>query len=106
MILLWLELVGLNKKGDDSFRLTVRVTPRSSKTSLSGNPESGFKMKVKAPPVEGAANEECIRFLAKTFHVSKSEVTLIHGGKSREKAFEISGMKTEEGLSILKNISQ
>jgi hypothetical protein len=99
-------LIGLEKSGENAIRFKVRVTPRSSKTSITGNPDIGFKMKVKAPPVEGAANEECIRYLAKTFHVSKSSVKLIQGGKSRDKVFEISGITLEEGNSFLKQISK
>jgi uncharacterized protein (TIGR00251 family) len=98
--------VGLDKKGEDSFRFKARVTPRSSKTSLTGNTDIGFKLKVKAPPVEGAANEECRRFLAKLFGVTKNAVTLIQGGKSRDKVFEINGITLEEANAVLKQIPQ
>ncbi|MBN1901689.1 DUF167 domain-containing protein [Candidatus Sumerlaeota bacterium] len=98
--------MAFDEKGEVSFRLTVRVTPRSSKTSLTGNAETGFKLKVNSPPVEGAANKECIRFLAKIFGAPKSAVTLIKGAKSRDKAFEIVGISPKDAKSVLKNIPQ
>ena len=56
---------------------------------------------MKAPPVEGAANKECIRFLAKTFHVPKGAVKLTRGMKSREKTFEIKGIAIEQATDII-----
>jgi uncharacterized protein (TIGR00251 family) len=99
-------LIGLEKSGESAIRFKVRVTPRSSKTSLTENPDIGFKLKVKSPPVEGAANKECIRYLAKTFHVPQNAVKLIRGGKSRDKVFELDGITLEEAISVLKQISQ
>ncbi|MCZ6858630.1 MAG: DUF167 family protein, partial [Gemmatimonadetes bacterium] len=46
------------------------VQPRASKTEVAGRHGDAIKIRVKAPPVDGAANEEVIRFLAKRFRVS------------------------------------
>ena len=47
-------------------------------------------MRIISPPIQGEANRECIDFLAKTLGVSKSEIRLLKGGRSREKTFVIS----------------
>ncbi len=46
-------------------------------------------MRVCSPPVEGAANRECISFLAGVLGISKSEIVLARGGQSRRKTFHI-----------------
>ena len=57
--------------------------------------EDVLYIKITAPPVEGAANESIVKFLAKELGVKKNQVSLERGDKSREKRFVISGV-TEE----------
>ena len=52
--------------------LDIRVLPRSSRCELAGIQDGALKMKITAPPVEGRANEECIRFLSDLLKVRKS----------------------------------
>jgi hypothetical protein len=77
-------------------RLKVRVTPRSSRNQVVGWQEDVLRIKLTAPPVEGAANRACIEFLAELLGVSKSQITLVSGAASREKAFEIEGISPNE----------
>jgi uncharacterized protein (TIGR00251 family) len=49
-------------------------------------------VRIAAPPVEGAANEELIRLLAKTYDVPRSAVSIISGHGSRRKVVEIAGV--------------
>jgi len=95
----------IGKKGDGGIVIKVRVTPRSSRTEFAGASPDGFRLKVKAPPVEGAANEECIKFLAKTFGVAKGAVSLKTGGKSRKKIFEISGCTENEAIKVIQSLN-
>ena len=70
--------------------LCVYVQPRAAKSEFSGSFHERLKIRISSPPVEGEANRECIGFLAAKLGVSKSEVRLLKGEKSREKTFIIS----------------
>ena len=69
----------------------VYLQPRSSTNEIVGPYRDGIKIKVTAPPVEGKANEALMRFLAKEFGVSLSDVEILKGHHSREKILKISG---------------
>ena len=87
---------------DGSLLFSVRVVPRSSKSEIVGAHDGALKVKISAPPVDGAANAELIKILAKTFGVSKSEVEITGGQTSKTKQIKITGGKAE----ILKAILQ
>ena len=57
--------------------------------NIEGNTLEVYKIKLKAPPVDNAANEELIKFLAKYYQVNKSKVEIKKGLKSRYKVVEI-----------------
>lgn len=63
----------------------VHVQPRSSKEMISGLYGDALKVRLKAPPVDNAANKACVKFIAKTLSVSKSFVSIISGHTSRAK---------------------
>ncbi len=63
----------------------VYIQPRSSKNAIVGLHGDALKIKLKAPPVEGAANKMCLQFLAKTLGVSKSSLEILSGQSSRTK---------------------
>lgn len=75
----------------DGIRFSVRVVPNASKCEFAGLLEDVIKIRLDAPPVEGKANEKCIKFLSKVLRVSKSAVTIISGDKNRNKSIEIKG---------------
>jgi uncharacterized protein (TIGR00251 family) len=75
----------------DSIQLDVRVQPRASKTEIAGVQDGRLKIRLSAPPVDGAANTACRDFLAELLGVSKSAVSLTSGEKAREKSFRIKG---------------
>ena len=70
-------------------KLSVYVQPGAKKTELSGLHDGRPKIRISAPPVDGAANEELIRFTAKLLKISKSSVTLVSGQTSRLKTLDI-----------------
>ncbi|NPU85436.1 MAG: DUF167 domain-containing protein [Syntrophaceae bacterium] len=76
--------------------LKVRVLPRSSRTEASGVQDGALKLKIMAPPVEGQANEACLRFLAETLGIRKSQITLVTGQTSKTKTFALSGVDRRE----------
>jgi uncharacterized protein len=79
----------LSEKAGETF-LCAYIQPRASRSEFSGIFRERLKIRISSPPVEGEANRQCIDFLAKTIGVSKSEIKLVKGGKSREKTFVIS----------------
>ncbi len=79
------------KEGSLIFR--VRVAPRASKSEVVGELGGALKIKLKSPPVDGAANAELIRVLAKFFDVPKSAVEILKGQTSKSKQIKIVGLK-------------
>ena len=63
----------------------IFVQPRSAKNAIVGLHGDALKIKLTAPPVDNAANKMCIKFLAKSLGVSKSQVEIIAGHTSRSK---------------------
>ncbi|PIT86780.1 MAG: hypothetical protein COU33_01270 [Candidatus Magasanikbacteria bacterium CG10_big_fil_rev_8_21_14_0_10_43_6] len=70
-------------------KITVKVTPRSSKKELLLLEDGTYKAKLTAPPVDGDANTQLIELVAKEFGVAKSLVTIVNGKTSRVKTIEI-----------------
>lgn len=73
------------KETSDSLEFKVLAVPRSSKNQIVGSHGDALKVKLKAPPVDGAANKMCISFLAKTFRIPKTDLEIIAGQSSRQK---------------------
>ena len=73
----------------------VRVAPRASKTAAAGSHDGALKVRVAAPPVEGAANEELRRFLARAFGVSRDDVEITSGLASKTKTVRVRGARRE-----------
>ena len=68
----------------------INVNPHASRAGISGISEGMLKLKVTAPPVEGAANEACIDLLAKTLKLRKSQMKISAGAKGRKKTILVS----------------
>jgi uncharacterized protein (TIGR00251 family) len=80
----------------DGVTFAVRVTPRSSRNQIVGVENDALKIKLTAPPVEGAANAALIDFIADWLHVRKSAVSIVGGDKSRNKLVRVSGVTAEQ----------
>jgi uncharacterized protein (TIGR00251 family) len=86
----------LEKVGQKSAFLTVKVVPRSSENSISEiQPDGALKIKITAPPVEGKANAALIKLLAEILSVNKSEIEIKSGQSSRMKIVRINGVSQE-----------
>lgn len=70
----------------------VRVIPRASKSEFAGVLDGALKLRIASPPVDGAANGELVRFLAKKFGVSRSDITIIGGERSKNKRIKIENL--------------
>jgi uncharacterized protein (TIGR00251 family) len=75
-----------------SARLVVHVQPRAKKSEVAGRHGDAINVRLQAPPVDGAANEELVRFLAETLGIPRRSVTITSGLTSRRKTVEIEGL--------------
>ena len=74
-------------------RFAIRVHPRAKRTAITGRLGEAYKLDLKAPPVDGRANEECIRFFAELAGVPRSSVRIVQGVAGRMKVVEIAGVE-------------
>ncbi len=74
----------------------VKIHPRARKNAITGELEDALKLSLKAPPVEGRANEACIEFLANLLKVPRSSVTIASGQNSARKMIRVRGVSADE----------
>ncbi len=77
---------------DNAITFAVRVQPRASQTVIVGELDGALKMRLAAPPVNGAANEELLRWLARFFDVPRAAVEIIAGATAKQKLIRVSGV--------------
>lgn len=80
----------------EAVTFAVRVHPKAKRERISGDLGDSLKLELTAPPVEGRANEACIRFFADFFKVPRSSVTIAAGTSSRNKVIRIAGVGASE----------
>jgi len=85
---------------DGALVFSVRVAPRASKGLVAGEHDGALKVRVAAPPVEGAANEELARLLAKAFGVARADVEVLSGRASKTKVVRVRGAKPSDLLRL------
>ena len=80
---------------NDGVVIDVRVIPRAGRSGLAGMRDGALLVRLTAPPVEGAANEELIAVLAKALGVPKRAVTIVAGERSRAKRVAVAGISRD-----------
>jgi uncharacterized protein (TIGR00251 family) len=80
------------RETDRGVTFQIRVLPRSSKCELAGLQGDALKIRITAPPVEGRANEDCIRFLASLLNVKRTDIAITAGHKSKNKRVTVAGL--------------
>lgn len=75
-------------------QFAAAIQPRASRNQILGIHNQCLKIKLTSPPVDGAANQACIKFLAKAFGLSPSRVSIVKGETSRNKIIQFEGMDT------------
>lgn len=85
-------------------RIAVRVQPRASRNRVAGRVGDAIKIQLTAPPVEGAANEALIAFLAETVDLPRARIRVITGERSRSKIVDIEVEDPEALESRLREI--
>ena len=84
--------------------LKVFIQPRSSKNMITGLHGDALKIKLTAPPVDGAANKMCIQYLAKSLKIPKSSLKIISGQTSRKKTVLIKYKNDDNSQSERKRL--
>ncbi len=87
-------MIRLEQRGD-AVRLSVRAQPRASRSEIVGEHDGALKVRLAAPPVDGEANRELVRFLAKRLGVAPSRVSVVAGESGRSKVVEVAGVTVE-----------
>ena len=82
-------------------RIDIYVQPRASKTAVVGMHDGAVKVRLAAPPVDGAANAALIEFVADRAGVAKYKVKIVSGLSSRRKVVEVEGMSNEQLAAAL-----
>ena len=77
-------------------RITIKAHPRAARSAVAGRLGAAWKLDLAAPPAEGKANEECVRFLAELVGVPRSRVRVISGTAARTKIVEVEGVAQDE----------
>jgi uncharacterized protein len=81
--------------------LKVKVIPRSERAAVAGERADRLVVKLTSPPVEGEANKELVKVLAKKLKIAGSAITIVRGHSSREKVLFLSGLDAAEIRSRL-----
>jgi len=84
------------RKSEGGAAFAVHVVPRASKDEVVGVHGNAIKIRLTAPPVEGAANASLLKFLAKKLGVSKRQLDIVAGEASRQKLIAVTGMLPAE----------
>ena len=72
--------------------LSLRIVPRASRNAIQGEHGDALKIRLCAPPVDGAANAALVEFLADTFNLPRARVQLLSGATSRTKRVLLAGL--------------
>jgi hypothetical protein len=81
--------------------LIVHVVPRSKTTEVAGQYGDAIRIRLAAPPVDGAANAELVRFLAERLGISRRSITIVGGITARRKTVAVEGLSAEGARRLL-----
>jgi uncharacterized protein len=80
----------------ESTVLVVRVTPRAGRDEIAGWQGEELRVRLRAPPVDGRANDALLRLLASSLDVPPSSIVLVSGATARVKRLRVEGMSEAE----------
>ena len=75
-------------------RFRVRLQPRASRDEIAGAADGVLRVRLHAPPVDGAANDALVAFLAERLAIPRRGVRIVTGATSRTKLIEVEGVST------------
>ena len=79
----------------DEVRLAVRVQPRARSNGIVGMHGTALKIRLTAPPVDGAANEALLELLADVLGISRGAMRIVSGATTRDKVVAIRGVSID-----------
>ena len=82
---------GWYRQVDETITLTLHIQPGAKRTEIAGLHGDALKIRLAAPPVDGAANEALLKLIADIFNVPERQVELKQGGQSRRKVVQVQG---------------
>ena len=97
--------------GDGPLRVTrtpegvvfgIHVQPRASRCEICAPKDGELRLRLTSPPVEDAANRQCVELIAKALGIAKSRVTIKAGAKSRHKVVRVEGVDPGSLTSLYK----
>ena len=86
-----------------SIRVHVHVQPRASRSEVVGTFGAALKVRLQAPPVDGAANDALVALLAKELGVPRRDVRIVQGAASRAKVVEIDGTTVDAVRALVQH---
>lgn len=84
-----------------SCRIAVKATPNARAHEIRGFAGDVLVVRLKAPPIDGKANEALVRLVAERLGLPRAAVTLDHGATARRKLLRIEGLAREEAIARL-----
>jgi uncharacterized protein (TIGR00251 family) len=91
------------REEENGISVDLYIQPKSSKNQISGIYNNACKIKIKAPPVDGAANKECIKYVSKLMNLPKSSVSIISGHTGKNKKIYLEKHKDQTVIDLKKN---
>ena len=80
----------------DGCVLTVKASPRANRTEIASRDADWIRVRIKAPPADGKANAELVRFFAERFDLPRRSVEILSGGTARLKRVKLHGLTEQD----------
>ncbi len=88
-------------ESDGALSFAVRVVPRAARSEIAGTHDGALRVRVAAPPVDGAANDELRRTLARAFDVPTRNVEIKSGHTSKTKQVRVTGADSRKLIELI-----
>ena len=83
----------------------LKVKPRSSRERLLTDSSGELKLEIQAPPVEGEANDACMRFFARELRLPQACVAILSGRRARRKRIRVTGRTAAEVVAQISTLA-
>lgn len=83
-------------------KISLYVIPNAPRSQIVGEYNSQLKIKIKAPPVDGKANQAIIEFFSELFEIPQKDLEILKGDKSKSKTLLVRGLSASEILQFIK----
>ncbi len=90
------EIMAVLNTRDNSVVLPCWIQPRASRNKIVGIHDGNVKISLTAPPVDGKANAELIKFISRSLKISKGSIDIISGESSRRKLLAVSSLSAKD----------